>query len=875
MRETQGAAAQHPYAAGTGSVAGTVALISTLSTGAGAVGAAAGPLAKLPAIAKTMMSGATVMGGTTAIQQAGAAATGYMPLGDYGRNIAISSAGGAAGAAAGSVIGARAGQIAGNILRGSKLAENQMARTLTTALVAGMSASGYSLGNTAVSETASYLRDPENYKPDMRRISRDALTAFAFGVFSYAARTGRTEGQAAPQEEFRSEFFDDCNSPQEARAKLRQYSKQYHPDMPTGDADMMARINADYAGWMNNWNATRGMEAYTRAQQAAEAGNSQEYAAAKQEFDECVNALVMQTQSGNVSAEAVEAAQILQVMSEEMSAPAANGSVAVPSMADDTPQQSISEQLAEVERPDTISQETAPMLTGEVPETQENSQNAIQNIAESPDAAPAEDLEEQLRMLARTTEEEATQGQMPQSIAEQQQALPAEAEEGWQQEIQAVGPSEAEGTREEMALRALAESAAEEKENQRQMLFEAGRNQEKDLRNLYRSATMLSDEEKWEALEAGNRASLEQVRAEVREENLNARRNEERNGTVEELTVSGDYLPGEGSGRNVSLGTGEPDGGIPSKTGISAETSRSLTKNAADSDAGKLRILRRSKAKDLIPTAEEGQEVYLIDEEKTTKMKRGEAIVRKAGATKVTAYASKAPIRVKTGEDVRAWVNPVTLEVGYRANDEDADGERQNKHEATEIGIITGKIVPKDVAEHIRTSMAEMGLDEVGINTNDTIDAIVKLYAQGIDLDDPSIPAQVKIQKIQDATKEMICDAAAGINQFEGIKGMENLASFMDLMTTVAEPYVNEKLDYAFDEALNFPDPEEQDATTQIEVVSPDGKVNADFAQRTINRNDGEKQNLQVRKENDSGLVRQNSKVYGSGGCGLHIYRPG
>ena len=807
LRDTQAAAEQHPYASGAGSIAGTVALISAISSGAGAVSGTSGAFANLPGIARTMLNGAAVMGGATAIQQGGAAATGFLPTGEYARNVAISSAGGAAGAAVGSAVGAKVGQIAGNVLRGSKLAENQLARTLTAALVAGMSASGYSLGNTGVSETASYLRDPKNYKPDMKRITKDALTAFAFGMFSYASRAGRTEGQAAPQEEFRSEFFDDCSSPQEARAKLRQYSKQYHPDLPTGDADMMARINADYAGWMNNWNATRGMEAYTRAQQAAETGNSQEYAAAKREFDECVNALVLQTQSANATAEAVEAAQILQVMSEEMSMPAGNGSVMLPAMADDVPQQDARTQIADLTRADNTSMEESleqvRQMTEEAqgnaetaistieeqdayPEIpQEEQQATIQNIAESPDAPPVENTDEQLRRLAENSNEAEMTGQP----AEETLQTP---EKQWQQDLQTAQEKQSLEAQEELALRVLAEENDAERERQRQMLFEAGKRQEKNIRQLYDSATMLSDEEKLDALEAGNRASLEQVRTEVREENLNARRQERSD------------LLGEGSGRTVSQSEGIGDGSIPSASGVSEKTSRRLGENAADRESNGLRYTEEIEAKEILRTAREGEKVHLIESGTTPALSRTMAM-SKASGVKVITYASEKAISVETGEEVRASYDPENDEVTVRANDESARSDQLFKHELVERALQKGRIKLEECTDHLSRELSEAGLDG-----DEAVNTLGKIYAtlSGTDLNSPSLSEAEREEIISEATKEMVCDST-GINQFAGLEGYESVADLMDYVISVMEPYLNERMDRVFDAA-------ETEASTEI-----------------------------------------------------------
>ena len=70
----------------------------------------------------------------------------------------------------------------------------------------------------------------------------------------------------------------------------------------------------------------------------------------------------------------------------------------------------------------------------------------------------------------------------------------------------------------EDTLQALADQAAANKEAQRQMLYEAGKNQEQNIRPLMDSATMLTEEEKLAALRQGNqdaaKAEVEAIRSE-------------------------------------------------------------------------------------------------------------------------------------------------------------------------------------------------------------------------------------------------------------------------------------------------------------------------------------------------------------------------
>lgn len=302
LREAQGLQARHPLAYNAGNVAGNIATVVGIGKVIGAIPA----FANMSNLAQAVVSGAGAMGGTTAIQEAGAASTGMISPKDYALDIATGAGVGAAG-------GAVSSQITGagmNFLRNHGLTRNALAQTV----VAGLSSSGYSGAGTVVRQGSAYLRDPENYQFDAEQAVKDAAVAFAFGAISYIANGGNRYRRPT------SKYFSDCNTPQEIDAKLRQYARQYHPDQPNGDPQIFADISAEATAQKAWMNISTGAQAYQKAQEAQAAGDAEGFEAAKAEFDTVVNELSIYVENGEISGrEAVEAVQILQTVSNNLS----------------------------------------------------------------------------------------------------------------------------------------------------------------------------------------------------------------------------------------------------------------------------------------------------------------------------------------------------------------------------------------------------------------------------------------------------------------------------------------------------------------------------------------------------------------------------
>lgn len=103
LKDAAGAKQEHPAAYGAGSVGGSLALLSGVGAAAGAGAAAAGMSAG--ALGTQTATGALSFAGANALQNAGAAATGYMDGGDYLKGIAVAGTQGMAGSLAGGLVG--------------------------------------------------------------------------------------------------------------------------------------------------------------------------------------------------------------------------------------------------------------------------------------------------------------------------------------------------------------------------------------------------------------------------------------------------------------------------------------------------------------------------------------------------------------------------------------------------------------------------------------------------------------------------------------------------------------------------------------------------------------------------------------------------
>lgn len=255
------------------------------------------------------------------------------------------------------------------------------------------------------------------------------------------------------------------------------------------------------------------------------------------------------------------------------------------------------------------------------------------------------------------------------------------------------------------------------------------------------------------------------------------------------------YLSGEGSRRTLSLGEGERAGSISQGAGGTSETWR--PEGSLAEEAARDLVYGRGKEADaIIRTAGKGQTVHLIENGVTPAMKRAESMAKKAGVAKVIPFASDAPIKVVTGEEMRACYDPKNDSISYRVNDDGATGEQQMKHELVERGIVRREISVEEGIKTLTDKIKEFGYAEEVATT--VINKIASAYGKG-------------------GLKEFLCDASAGINQFAGVEGYEAIAEFVDNASNILSSYTNEKLGGVF-----------ESKTTSAKVESNNAETNSD-----------------------------------------------
>ena len=760
--EQQSISKAHPIASAAGAITGTLPLITTLGRFARAIPAIAG----LSKAAQAVISGAAAMGGSTAIQEAGAAANGLISPGRFVGDVAVSGLAGIAGGALGNTVSQKGMQF----LYNSGLINNSIARTV----VAGLSGSGYSVGSTGVREASAFIRDPENYEADPVRIIKDASVAFAFGAISYIANGGTrfTMNEEASNERPTSKWFEDCSTPQEVDAKLRQYARQYHPDQPTGDADLFSEISAEATAQKAWMNVNAGAQAYQKAQEAYASGDTAKYQEAQQEYNAAVNALMVDVQSGAIQGqEAVEALQVLQSVSANLAGPEAQAPA--------TPESDALAALAEQGFPSTAPTTEARLLstgTENVQVPQDAVATSQQDIPGNPyERTAAQKLDTAARQL-QALEYERSQHPSVEQLNDELNS-PFAVFENKNPEIAQIQTQTGEQKLAALAAQATA-NQAEQKNAQIRAIYEAGRTQNPDFQSIMDGATMLTEAEKTNAFYRGLSAAATEAAGIGKEISYGGQQPEE-----------GSYLPGEGSGRPVSLGAGEPVGEVSSEAGRAPQGWKNWTA-AADAgikgDAGESVALKSGVAAEkILRTAEPGQVIYEVESGHTPSMRKAAAMVSAYDSNiEIVPFVSERDILVSEGESVRAFADPMTRRIGYRANDERATGEQLGKHELIEFGIIDGKIDVPEALSYLTSEFKSLGIGEL-------VDRIATAYMNG--------EASPSLEALRYANKEMLCDIGAGINQFEGVKGYEVLSDAVELAHDRLHDYMNEKLGGAFE----------------------------------------------------------------------------
>ena len=255
----------------------------------------------------------------------------------------------------------------------------------------------------------------------------------------------------------------------------------------------------------------------------------------------------------------------------------------------------------------------------------------------------------------------------------------------------------------------------------------------------------------------------------------------------------GENLSGEGREWNISQRTGEPVTAVSRGAGEIEEGWEGWN-SAADREIKAVsgRLAEAEPAESLIRTAEPGQVYYPIQKDATPTVSQAVDMANKYGINNVKPFVSKTDIAVTGGEAARAFSDPASRTVGFRANDEGANGKQLVGHELVEFGVMDGKVSIPDAIESLN-----------GVVSEDDLNSIISIYIPEGAFDRPDITAEEVDRIIANASKEMVCDVSNGINQLRGYEGLEQLSNVIDDAATILNQYVNEKLGGALDGVLD------------------------------------------------------------------------
>lgn len=350
-------------------------------------------------------------------------------------------------------------------------------------------------------------------------------------------------------------------------------------------------------------------------------------------------------------------------------------------------------------------------------------------------------------------------------------------------------------------LSVLAETAgaqqSETREAQRQAIVDTAENLDSEnLAAVMNGATMLSEAEKQAAYQEGMNNAVTQMRMEAQNE--------------------GSGLSGEGSGRTVSLRTGEQNGGVSQAAGGTAESWTDWSAAADSSLGGRdggtaaevVETERGTPAEKFLRTATPGQTIYRIKRGSTPSMRKASAMIKKYGGNLTEApFASSGDIMTRGGESARAFADPSTRTIGYRINSEDAESDKLVRHELVEFGIMDGKVDVSDALKTLSDRMNEVGLGNY-------VNIISSAYAGGST--SGRLTGVQALEAMRHANKEMLCDISAGINQFKGVRGYEDIAEVVDVAHEIFSDYMNERLGGAFDAESDTDDEILEDANISV-----------------------------------------------------------
>lgn len=313
LTQNAGAAKESSLLFTAGNVAGdfatSILLMKGISKGINAIKGFSG----LPGIAKSMINGATTMGGASAVKNFPNLLAGNIDLEDYLLQTGASAVGGAAGGAASYGIS----RATYGFLEKNKLVNNSFARKMA----AGVNAAAFSGGKGIASDVVMMMGYGKDYKPSAERIVKDMLIAFAFAaVQSYADIGAEVEEKAKRPE---SDYFKGCENEEDLKAVYKNLAKQHHPDLFAGadaetqaaQAEIMKQVNAEYDAmlrWFMYYHLDAAVNAYKQAAQSSAEGDRAATNDAMTVYNKEIAALSSFADEGIITGEsAAEAMEVL------------------------------------------------------------------------------------------------------------------------------------------------------------------------------------------------------------------------------------------------------------------------------------------------------------------------------------------------------------------------------------------------------------------------------------------------------------------------------------------------------------------------------------------------------------------------------------
>lgn len=860
LREAQGLQERHPYAFGAGSLAGN---IGTMALGGELLGGAAEGI-KAPKLAVRAITGGILFGGSTAAHQAGSLATGLMSGTEFARNVGVSTVSGAAQSAAAmaTAVGLE------DLLRrtGSQTLFLDWVKNLSSATAGAGTRIGIEYAMQDKTPTDLFRKNymamhPEATEEDLQKAYTDSLrqqaavqfgTAFAMNLLSATMDTYKTNSRNFS---WLKKQYEDLEKDIELAATMRPANSEdldsWQEAINNRTQTLRETLQSNYFGGQQDK-----VDAMTAALDAIDA-RAADFVAMQRGTNTFGASAGTGTATGTGTALVPMdlAAAIDQAMKQGV-AEAQAQPPAVPGM----------EQLRALAAPPTETSEaqipSTDITTGAV--------TAQRDIPGNPYTRTAmQDIDGAARQIQAAQYE---RSQYP-SVEQLNDELnsPFAVFENETPEITA-NQSRAGAERLAALADARANQQAQLQEGRRQALINSGVNQDSsyvpttDRQPLERFVNRLAEQDQTaqraaqiDRRIAENTAAIEAIRAEARPsavdsaqmngytQNIDTQENLSREAIGYGTGEPESNLSGEGSRWPVSLSAGERNGSIPSAAGVPAESSWRAGKDAADPEAGTLRFTGEVPATQIFPEAEPGQVIHLVSSGTTPSVNKGGAVLKAAGAKKVTYYGSDNDIATIRGEQVRASVNLDTGEVNIRVNDPNTTAEQQSYHEAVEIGVGDGRIVVADAMKHLKSSLMDMGIDAAG--ADEIITKVSSLYQQG----------NTTPEGMAHANKEMVCDGGARINQFDGVEGYEDAAAFMQVISDILHPYCNEKLGGAFDaEAEDAP-------VATMEGVTPEQAKALETVNTVIDTKDGTANALPIQYSadlwNESQYVKERAKA--------------